>query len=182
MKRLWVLAPVLLLFVYAEPALAQGGKLQAEGFYIGGGAGVSLTKLDLDEISLIDDTSVQWKAIAGFRWRFFALEFDYRSLSEVRSAIPGSELTAESRGFTGSALLILPVGPIDLFGRVGGHRATSDVGFGASLVETKEWAVIYGGGLGLRLGPVTLRAEYERPQLDAMTDLHQVTGGLLIAF
>lgn len=182
MKKLWILVPVLLMFAYAEPALAQGGKLQAQGFYIGGSGGVGLTKLDFDEINLLDDSALLWKAVAGVRWRYFALEFDYRSLSQVKAVFPGSELTAKSKGFTGSLLLILPVGPIDLFGRGGGHRATTTVGFGDDLNETKEWVLVYGGGLGIRMGSFALRFEYERLDLEAITELNQLTGGFTIAF
>jgi len=182
MKRLWVLVPVLLLSVYGESALAQGGKLGAQGVYIGGSAGVGLTKLDFNQINLLDDSSLVWKAVAGYRWRYFALELDYRSLSQVKAVFPGSEVTAESKGFTGSLLLILPLGPIDLFGRGGGHRATSTVGLGNNLVETKEWVLLYGGGLGFRVGSFALRFEYERVDLEAIAQLNQVTGGFTIAF
>lgn len=182
MKRLWVLVPVLFLFAHAEPALAQGGKLKAQGFYIGGSGGVGLAKLDFDEINLLDDSALVWKAVTGFRWRYFAVEFDYRSLSQVKAVFPGSELTAQSKGFTGSLLLILPLGPIDFFGRGGGHRATSTVGFGEDLVETKEWVLLYGGGLGIRVGSFALRFEYERVDLEAIAALNQLTGGFTIAF
>jgi len=182
MKKLWILVTALLLFAYAEPALAQGGKLKAQGFYIGGSAGVGLTKLDFDEINLLDDSALVWKAVAGFRWRYFAIEGDYRALSSVSAVFPGSELTAESKGFTGSLLLILPVGPIDIFGRGGGHHATSTVGFGEDLAETKEWVLVYGGGLGFRVGSFALRVEYERLDLEAISELNQVTGGFTVAF
>ncbi len=182
MKKLWVLVTVLLLFAYAEPVLAQGGKLQAQGVYIGGSGGVGLTKLDFDDINLLDDSAVVWKAVVGFRWRHFSVEFDYRSMSQVKAVFPGSELTAESNGFTGSVLLILPLGPLDLFGRGGGHRATSTVGFGDALTETKEWSLVYGGGIGIRIGSFALRAEYERLDLEAIAELNQVTGGFTVAF
>jgi len=182
MKRLWVLVPVLLMLAYATPALAQGGKLKAQGIYIGASGGVGLTKLDLSEINLLDDSALVWKAVAGYRWRYFAVEFDYRSLSQVKAVFPGSELTAKSKGFTGSLLLILPLGPIDLFGRGGGHRATSDVGFLDDIERTEEWALVYGGGIGFRVGSFALRAEYERLDLEAISELNQITGGFTIAF
>ena len=196
MKRLWVFALLLLLALTSfEPALAQnqqssqGGKLKAQGIYIGGSAGVGLTKLDLDEINLLDDSSLAWKAVAGYRWRNFAVEFDYRSLAKLEATIPGSELTAEAKGFSGSALLLLPLGPVDFFGRIGTFRATTKIGIGDAVNETKEWALIYGGGLGFRAGSFTIRAEYERPKLEPLIDgvasnveLHQFTGGFTIAF
>jgi hypothetical protein len=182
MKKLWVVVPVLLMFAYAEPALAQDGKLKAEGFYIGGSAGVGLAKVDLDEINLLDDSALAWKAAAGFRWRYFAIEFDYRSMSQVAAVFPGSELTAKSKGFTGSLLLILPLGPVDIFGRGGGHRATSTVGFLDDLTETKEWVLLYGGGLGFRVGSFALRFEYERLDIEAIAEMNQITGGFTVAF
>ncbi len=181
MKRLWVLGLLAAGLVCADSALAQG-KLKAEGVYLGGSAGAGLTKLDIDNVDLLDDTSLAWKAVVGFRSRYFAVEFDYRSLQEVNSVIPGSEITAKTKGFTGSALLILPVGPVDIFGRAGGFRATSTIGIADNITETKEWALVYGGGLGLRVGSFTLRVEYERPQLEAIEDLHLLMGGFTIAF
>jgi hypothetical protein len=180
MKRLWVLLFVLAAVVVAKPASAQG--LKAEGFYIGLSGGVGLTKLEFDNINLLDDSALTWKGAAGVRWRFFAVEFDYRQMSQVNAILPGSEITAESKGFTGSLLLILPVGPIDLYARGGYHRATTKVGLLDDIEETQEWAPIYGGGLAIRIGSFSLRAEYERPKLDAITDLHQVTGGFTVAF
>jgi hypothetical protein len=181
MKKLWVLLPVLCLVAYAAPAAAQG-KLKAEGFYIGASGGLGLTKLDIDEINLLDDSSVAWKAITGYRSRNFAMEFDYRSLSEVKAIFPGSELTASAKGFATSALLILPLGPVDLYGRGGVWRASTKVGFGADIVEDKQWAWMYGAGLAVRIGSFSLRAEYERPSLEAISNLHIVTGGFTVAF
>jgi hypothetical protein len=179
MKRLWVLLPVVAVLVYAEPAHAQ---LKAQGIYIGASGGVGLTKLNFDEIDLLDDTALVWKAVVGYRARFFAFEIDYRSLSQLKALFPGSELVAKSNGFTGSALLILPLGPIDIFGRGGGHYSTSEFGFGNDAVETKAWSLLYGAGLGLRIGNFALRVEYERPQIEAISELHQMTAGFTIAF
>ncbi|NKB90332.1 MAG: outer membrane beta-barrel protein [Acidobacteria bacterium] len=180
MKRLWVLLLLAAVVWVAEPVEAQG--LKAEGFYIGGSVGAGLTKLEFDQINLLDDSALVWKVGAGYRWRFFAIEFDYRQLSQLNAILPGSEITADSKGFTGSLLLILPAGPIDLYARGGGHRATTKVGLGDDITETEEWALMYGGGIAFRIGSFSLRAEYERPQLDAISDLHQVTAGFTVAF
>jgi hypothetical protein len=179
MKRLWVLAAVLCILVYAAPAEAQ---LKAQGLYIGASGGAGLTKLSIDEIDLIDDTSLVWKAAVGYRMRFLAFEIDYRSMSKVKALFPGSEVAAQSKGFTGSALLILPAGPIDFFARGGGHYATSEIGVGADIGETKAWSLLYGAGLGIRVGSFALRFEYERPQIEVIPDLHQLTVGFTIAF
>ena len=83
MKRLWILLPLLAVVAFAEPASAQG--LKAEGFYIGASAGAGLTKLEFENINLLDDSALVWKVGAGWRWRFVAIEFDYRQLSQLNA-------------------------------------------------------------------------------------------------
>ena len=59
-----------LLLGFSESAYAQGG-LKAEGIYITGAIGAAAVKLDLDDINILDDTTLAWKLGAGYRWRHF---------------------------------------------------------------------------------------------------------------
>ncbi len=181
MRRLWGSAVLVVLLGHASPALAQGG-LAAEGPYIAGSVGAALIRLDIDDVDLIDDTTIAWKAGLGYRGRYFAVEVDYRSLRELTAAFPGADLTASTTGFQGSMMLILPAGPVDLFGRGGWFRWKHESGIAAEITETKGTDFAYGVGIALRLGTFSLRAEYERFQVDFLRDLQMVTAGITIGF
>lgn len=181
MRRLWEIGVLVVLLGYASPALAQGG-LAAEGPYIAGSVGAALIRLDLDEINLIDDTTIAWKAGAGYRSRYLAFEVDYRSLNKLTAAFPGADLTASTTGFQGSMLLILPAGPFEIFGRGGWFRWKHLAGVADDITETTGTDFAYGAGAALRLGTFSLRAEYERFQVDFLRDLQMVSAGITIGF
>ncbi len=181
MKRLCGIGVLVVLLGCTSPALAQGG-LAAEGSYIAGSIGAALIRLDVDEINLIDDTTIAWKAGAGHRSRYIAFEIDYRSLRELTASFPGSDLTARTTGFQGSMLLILPAGPFEIFGRGGWFRWKHETGIAGDITETKGTDFVYGAGAALRLGTFSLRAEYERFRVDFLQDLQMVTAGITIGF
>ena len=181
MRRLWGIVVLVALLGCASPALAQGS-LAAEGLYISGSVGAALIRLDLDEINLIDDTTIAWKAGAGYRARYFAIEIDYRSLSKLTTIFPGADLTSRTTGLQASMLLILPAGPLDIFGRGGWFRWAHETGIAADITEMKGTNFAYGAGVALRLGTFSLRAEYERFQVDFLRDLQMVSAGITIGF
>ncbi len=180
MRRLWEIGVLVVLVGASSPVLAQG--LQAEGPYIAGSAGAALIRLDIDDINLIDDTTIAWKAGAGLRSRYVAFEVDYRSLRELTAIFPGADLTAETTGFQASMLLILPAGPFEIFGRGGWFRWKHQTGIVDEITETTGTDFAYGAGAALRLGSFSLRAEYERFKVDFLRDLQMVTAGITIGF
>lgn len=179
MKRLWGITALSTILLYATPAAAQ---MAASGPYIGGAIGGATVKLDLNEINLIDDTALAWKVLAGYRWKNFAIEADYRAMEKLTAVFPGSDVTSRTRGFQGSALLFLPVGPVDFFGRAGAFRWTLETGLANVIEETTGTDFAYGGGIALRIGSASLRAEYERSQIEGLTNPHMITAGVTLAF
>ena len=179
MKRLWEIGVLVVVRGHASPALAQGG-LAAQGTYIAGSIGAAAIRLDADEINLIDDTTITWKVGLGQRWRYFAFEIDYRSLNELTAIFPGADLTMSTTGFQGSMLLILPAGPLGIFGRGGLFRWKHRSGIAEDITETKGADFAYGAGVALRLGSFSLRAEYERFQVEFLRDLQMVSAGITI--
>ncbi len=180
MRRLWGFGVLVVFLGCASPALAQG--LQAQGPYIAGSAGAALVRLDIDDINLIDDTTIAWKAGAGYRSRNIAFEVDYRSLRELTAIFPGADLTARTTGLQASMLLILPAGPFEIFGRGGWFRWKHETGIIDEITETKGTDFAYGGGAALRAGTFSLRVEYERFNVDFLRDLQMVTVGITIGF
>lgn len=164
--------------LYVQPALAQsGGGLQAQGPYIGGAAGGGWLK---SEDGSFDEVGVAWKVLSGFRSKFFAIEADYRNMGSITGALEG--LKSTTKGFQTSALLMLPVGPLDLYGRGGAFFWKNKVAVGDVSEEIDGTAFGYGGGLAVRIGGFSLRAEYEVAQIEELNNPWIATGGITIAF
>lgn len=174
-KLLLPLFAVAVLFLYAAPAQAQA--LKAQGPYIGGAVGGGWLQTEDGEF---DDVTTAWKVLSGFRSRFFAFEVDYRNLGSVKGALEGVQ--SNTKGIQSSMLLILPAGPIDIYGRGGAFFWKNKVTAGDVSAEIDGTAFGYGGGLALRLGSFALRAEYEKELISELNDPWMATGGITIAF
>ena len=79
----------------------------------------------------------------------------------------GQKIRTDGNGVSLSALAFLPVGPVDIYGRVGAfrlerQRAKTDVG----KLGDNGTDLVYGAGVQFRLGGLSLRGEYERFDLN----------------
>ena len=177
MRKLPVFLAALLFVFVADSALAQGGGMKAQGFYIGGAIGGGFLKT---EDGFFDDASVAWKGLAGFRTKFFAIEGDYRHLGSITGALEG--VKSKTTGFQASGLLMLPVGPVDFYGRGGAFFWKNEVTAGTAVTELDGTSFAWGGGIALRLGSFSLRAEYERAEIEELANPWIATLGATIAF
>lgn len=178
MRKLPLLLIVLAIgLLYAQPALAQGGGIRAQGVYIGAAAGGGWLKTADGEF---DDVDVAYKFIGGYRARHFAIEIDYRSLGSVSGALEG--LQSKTTGYQPSALLMLPLGPVDIYGRGGAFFWKNKVSVGDISAEIDGTAFGFGGGLALRVGSFSLRAEYEKELIEELNNPWLATLGFTIAF
>ena len=109
------------------------------------------------------------KAIVGFRpLDSFAIEANYVDMGETRVPIsfPPSTLSIESEAISVSAVGLIPLPLVDLYGRLGvTHWESKASLFGASQKETGTDPT-YGAGAQFRLGSFALRLEYERFDFD----------------
>jgi hypothetical protein len=123
----------------------------------------------------IDDNA--WKAILGIRpIPFFAAEADYDDLGHQSQVLLGGTPPAgqyghaDARSFNLYGVGLLPLGPLDLFGKAGGARWTLSgnlAGPGSTLVALDRSGTSFAWGAGgqLHWGPVGLRLEYEHFQM-----------------
>lgn len=130
------------------------------GIYIGAGAGLSsVQEDDLD----YDADANGYKLIAG--WRFIdwlAVEANYVDFGSGDDDVLGEKIEVSADALTLSAVGFLPVGPVDLFARVGAVDWSADLSspnFGNASDDGTD--LTYGLGLQFRLGSFGLRAEYE---------------------
>jgi hypothetical protein len=61
--------------------------------------------------------------------------------------------------------VILPLGPIDLYGKAGAMNWSADTTIGGSTTSNSGTDVFYGVGVGFYIWKLGLRAEYERFQI-----------------
>ena len=159
-------------------AFAQSADENDEGFYIGGGVGQFNLKLDdvdqTDEaIESLDDSDTAWKAFVGWRMNpYFSLELayvDFGSPSDrFETAGSGGDFSASLSGFEPSILGTIPLGPVELFGKIGYYFYNVDAkvdldngpGFDSS---SSDEDLLYGGGIGMTFFQhLNARLEYER--------------------
>lgn len=168
------------------------------GFYIGGSiGGSSLEVRDIDE-ELGDlrfsDGDTGYKLFAGFRFmNFLGVEAGYVDLGEPNDVVAESEDEAVHvqiglKGWDAFAVGFLPIGPVDLFAKVGVVSWDADIV--SRLVPTDEvdadsdsgTDAAFGIGVGLRLGKVTLRAEGEQFDIADADDVYMFSVGATFTF
>lgn len=166
-------------------AFAQGVENDS-GFYVGGGVGQFNLKLDdvdqTDEaIERLDDDDTAWKAFVGWRMNpMFALELAYVDFGgpSDRFETSGSsgDFQAEISGFEPSLVATFPVGPVELFGKVGylfyDVDASVDLDNGPDFdSSSSENDFTYGGGVGMTFfGRLNARLEYQRIDSSVVDD------------
>ena len=134
------------------------------GPYIGGSATQSRFDTDNFELSDVDDEDTGWKAFVGWRFApFFAVEGGYTDFGQ--SDAPGDDLSdpfsLDVKGISAFGVGIIPIGPIELFGKVGGARLKANYAIGADEFKDSSTEFAYGAGVQFAFGNVGLRAEYE---------------------
>jgi hypothetical protein len=152
------------------------------GVYLGGSIGLS----GVEDGSIdYDADSTGYKLIAG--WRFLdwlAVEGNYVDFgsSDDDNNILGETLKVDASALSLSAVGFLPVGPVDLFARVGLISWDADlevVGFGRAGEDGTD--LTYGVGAQFRLGSLAFRGEYELFDFDG-TDVDLFSVGITWTF
>jgi len=114
-----------------------------------------------------DDSGL--KAIVGFRpLDAFAIEANYVDMGETRAPIsfPPSTLSIDSEAISVSAIGLIPLPLVDLYGRLGVTRWESELSLLGASQKTTGTDPTYGAGAQFRVGSFALRLEYERFDLD----------------
>jgi hypothetical protein len=140
------------------------------GFYVGAGYVRAQVNNVLGTTGYgfkIDDNA--WKAIVGFRpIPPFAVEANYVDLGHQSHGLLGGNPygRADARAFDIFGVGLLPLGPIDLYGKAGGARWTlsaDSTGPNNTLfhLDRNGTSFVWGAGIQAHWGPVGGRLEYE---------------------
>lgn len=159
------------------------------GIYLGASVGQSGVDFEqsLGEGNRVDFSadSTGFKAIAG--WRFIdwlAVEANYVDLGSGDDRIAGEKIETDVDGLSLSAVGFLPIGPVDVFARAGVIDWNADVkapGLGISGSEDGT-DLTYGIGAQFRVWSLSLRAEYERFDIDDADTVDLISLGVTWTF
>lgn len=161
------------------------------GFYLGAGyvrAQINNVFGTTNYDFRIDDNA--WKAIVGFRpIPFFAAEANYVDLGQQSRHLLGgpSFAHADARAFDLFGVGLIPLGPVDIFGKAGGARwklSGTFLGPSSSLFDLNTNGVnfAWGGGIQAHYGPLGVRFEYEHFQMPDTDGARLYTAAVTFTF
>ena len=181
-------------------ALIAGTTYAAEpGFYIGAGAGQTTVDQDADDLGFegpenfkIDDDDFGWKAYVGYNFLpWLGIEggwVDFGSVSQ-NFALPGigpnkdGKVDTDLSAFEGFLVGRLPIGPVDLFAKVGGANIRSEIkskNYGTNDDNDAQFA--YGVGAEYLLGHWGFRVEAQGYDTNEVDDFYFISAGVNYRF
>jgi len=180
--------------VLLATSLGFGASANADtGLYVGGSVGQTTVKakanagiagtLHFDE----DDSS--YKLFAGYMLLpFLGVEGGYTNFGSPNKNFSGASADFDIDGWEAFVVGVLPLGPVDLFAKVGGVEINVDtkVRVGGSTLATdsdNDEKAAYGVGAAFGLGGIKVRAEYtEYDVSNGIDDLYMASVGVTYQF
>lgn len=164
----------------AGPALAQRAQRDddragrnTQGFYLGGGIGDFSSEVrninnpgDVNNVGIdFTDSNNATKLFGGWAFnRFFAVQGDYVDFGDSSGAVsPSVRGQNNVKGFAPSIVGTIPIGPIELFGRLGMMFYDVNVDLnGGRVIDDTASDMVWSAGVGLDIKDrANLRLEYE---------------------
>ena len=155
------------------------------GIYLGGSigqAGVSIDELNGESFDYEAD-STAFKVIAG--WRFLdwlSVEGNYIDLGSGDDTVDGVKWESDVSGLSLSAVGFLPIGPVDLFARVGAVNWDADLSGLGETGSDDGTDLTYGVGAQFRVWGLSIRAEYEQFDVDSADTVDLISAGVTWTF
>jgi OOP family OmpA-OmpF porin len=184
MRKGLIAAAGLSIFAVAAPGYAADN-----GIYLG--AAVGQSKVEAGD-SLPDFGNVEFDADAtGYKlilgWRpldWLAIEGNYVDLGSGDDDVLGEKIESDVDGISLSAIGFLPVGPVDLYARLGVINWDAELTAPSVDVRSKDDGtdLEYGVGAQFRLLGLSLRAEYERFEIADTDKVDLLSLGLTYTF
>lgn len=194
-----------LLAAFLAPALVAGAAYAAEpGFYLGASGGQTTVDQDASDLGIdtnnarvndfkIDDSDTGWKAFVGYQFLpWLGLEAGYVDFGGASDGynIRGQDvkLQADLTGWDGFLVGTLPIGPVDLFAKVGAIDLTLDgdlqVNGNKSSNSESDTQLAYGVGAAYNFGKGHwgLRAEAEGFDDNEVDDFYFLSAGITYRF
>lgn len=164
----------------AFPAATMAGT--ESGFYVGAGVGqTSVGDINRDELGTstdlnFDGTDTGWKVFAGYNFGWIplvdlAVEGGYVDFGNPDDN--GLKISAD--GVDLFALVGVNLGPVGLFGKVGGINWNADASTSGASSSDDGTDPAYGAGVRLKFGSLEVRAEYEYFDVSAADNVNMMS-------
>jgi hypothetical protein len=179
-RRLALLS-ILFVLVLALPSAARANLL------VGASYAQATTEDNVGNFHFEDDTNA-WKVFGGFRFiRFLGVEASYVDLGSPEDSGSGVSWRAETQAWNAFAVGVLPIGPVEIFGKWGIVGLDSEVDiegvFGDVDSSTTDTDMCYGIGAAFVFGGhFGVRVEYEQFEAGDIDDLYMYSAGLEFRF
>ena len=168
----------------ASATLGLSARAADNGIYLGGSTGQSGVHADVQGASY-DAGATAYKLIAGWRiLDWLAVEGDYVDFGSGSDKIGGEKVETDINGVTLSAIGFLPLGPVDVFARVGAVNYNADLKVPALDAKASDDGTdfTYGIGAQFRIWSLSFRAEYERFEVSDIDTVDLATLGVTWTF
>jgi len=171
---------------------SSGAATAADGLYIGLGLGASTVK-DEFQTSTFEADDFAYRGFVG--WRFngvpivdFAVEGAYTNFGKPSqilypsTGVPPENVEYALHGPSLAGLVILPLGPFDLYAKGGVLDWKLDQTVDGTTTSRSGTSGFYGVGGGFYLWKLAFRAEYARYQVQDVDRLQTLTLDVLLQF
>ena len=151
-----------------------------QGIYIGAGIGNSYHNLELDEVGEeakeISENSTAYKFFAGYQAEsFIGIEGGYRNFGTIESTFLDQGVESNTTGWDVEALGRIQIAIIDIFAKAGALFWKTESTVLDFTVEETGTAFMWGLGVGVHLGPIGVRLEYENFQVKSPDNLSMLS-------
>lgn len=150
-------------------------------FFVGGGIGNSFINKELKSINgqdfKIDGDAFGYKFFAGYGTKFFGGEGGYRNLGKLQTTINSVNIQAQISGWDVAARGKIDIGPLFGFAKAGAFFGKSEIEIGTLSYTSNSTNFLWGLGVGLNLGPLAIRVEYESLDISEDSNLAQLMFG-----
>lgn len=159
----------------------------AQGIYLGAGIGNTFFSSEIsdavDQAREISENSTAWKIFAGYHLtEFLNIEGGYRSFGSIESNISNNMFESKTTGWDVEAVGRLQIIIIDVFGKAGAMFWSQDVTFLDQDLGDSGTDFFYGLGVGVHLGPIGARLEWESVAISGPDNLSMVSLSATLGF
>jgi len=158
----------------------------ANGLYLGAGIGLATFREEINTETLdADDTA--FKGFVGYRTDALpvvdlAVEGAYTDFGRPSQTLAGQSVQFRLSGASLAGLVILPLGPLDIYAKGGALSWRSERTLGTSMTNRSGTDPFYGAGAAFYLWKFGVRAEYERFQVKDFDRLQMLSLSVLFQF
>ena len=111
-----------------------------------------------------------------------AAEAGYIDYGRSTQTVQGQNAQVHLHGLFVAGYLLFPIGPLDLFAKGGFLSWSSYKNIGGSTTDRSGSSALYGGGVGLRIGKIGIRSEYERADVSDLKRVETYSMSVVIQF